>query len=148
MSFSAGIFFYRGIRKFYVDRWDGISDSFLNKYKMHILSEINLVYWKSYSKCVTSAFWHCDKQGACSKASGSVPSIRRDVIGVGAECSPVPSGVDRRSLRTWSAVDKATETEQEDTENDDVPLSGLLQCSRRDTDDAQVLNVLFKDGKV
>jgi len=60
------------------------------------------------------------------------------VTGVGAECSPVPSGVDRRSLRTWSAVDKATETEQEDTENDDVPLSGLLQCGRRDVDDAQV----------
>jgi len=81
-----------------------------------------------------------DKQGACSKASGSVPSIRRDVAGVGAECSPVPSAVDRRSLRTWSAVDKATETEQEDTENDDVPLSGLLHCSRRDADDTQVEN--------
>jgi len=69
-----------------------------------------------------------------------VPSIRRDVTGagVGAECSPVVSAADRRSLRTWSAVDKATETEQEDTENDDVPLSGLLQCGRRNVDDAQV----------
>jgi len=62
------------------------------------------------------------------------------MMAVGAECSsPVPSGVDRRSIRTWSAVDKATETEQEDTENDDVPLAGLLQCGRREVDDAQVL---------
>ena len=60
------------------------------------------------------------------------------MIGVGAESSPVPSAVDRRSIRTWSVVDKATETEQEDTENDDVPLSGLLHCSRRDADEAQV----------
>jgi len=78
-------------------------------------------------------------QGACSKASGSVPSIRRDATGgVGAECSPVSSAIDRRSVRTWSAVDKATETEQEDTENDDVPLTGLLHCSRREADNAQV----------
>jgi len=91
--------------------------------------------------CLTTAL--ALRQGACSKASGSIPSIRRDVIGVGAECSPVPSVVDGRSLRTWSAVDKATETEQEDTENDDVPLSGLLQCTRRDVDDAQVTTLKF-----
>ena len=88
-------------------------------------------------KCV--CFGVVTAQGACSKTSGSMPSIRRDVTGgVGAECSPVPSVVDRRSVRTWSAVDKATETEQEDTENDDVPLSGLLHCTRREADEAQV----------
>ena len=74
---------------------------------------------------------HVAVQGACSKASGSVGSVRREAAGgVGAECSPAASSMqlDRRcSMRTWSApVDKATETEPDDTENDDVPLSALL----------------------
>lgn len=70
------------------------------------------------------------KQGACSKGSGSVPSIRRDVVDIGAEgCSSVQCGVERRSVRGWSAVDKATETEhEEDTENNDVPPEHCSRC--------------------
>jgi len=79
-----------------------------------------------------------------SKVSGSAASIvhRSELTGGGVDSSSrAPSCVDgRSSVRMWSAVDKATETEdQDDTDNDDVPLSALLHSScRPQHDPAQV----------